>query len=127
MRIERVDDQLQQLIDFSLKFTFRHRSRSPIGKYKTPECRIHPRIWTVEERHGNGAESAPLGWLPLFPPPRNLDGRRAAWKWSRKCSAWMVATLPSPQESGCRRVGGSSTAMRDAQGAIHIKFPGRSE
>src|ERR1035437_6664252 len=71
MRIERVDDQLQQLIDFSLKFTFRHRSRSPIGKYKTPECRIHPRIWTVEERHGNGAESAPLGWLPLFPPPRN--------------------------------------------------------
>src|SRR6266700_2957690 len=35
MRIERVDDQLQQLIHFSLKFTFRHRSRSPIFKYKT--------------------------------------------------------------------------------------------
>jgi hypothetical protein len=24
MRVERVDDQLQQLIDFGLKFTFRH-------------------------------------------------------------------------------------------------------
>jgi hypothetical protein len=26
MRIERVDDQLQQLIDFGLKFAFRHGS-----------------------------------------------------------------------------------------------------
>jgi hypothetical protein len=27
MRIERVDDQLQQLVDFSLKFTFRHKPK----------------------------------------------------------------------------------------------------
>src|ERR1019366_7194634 len=74
MRIERVDDQLQQLIDFSLKFTFRHRSMSPISKYKT---------------------------AGMSNPPTDLNGRCPPRKWRRKCPAWIVATPPStPQKSG---------------------------
>src|ERR1035438_9855965 len=35
MRIERMDDELQQLIDFGLKFTFRHGYLSPIDRKST--------------------------------------------------------------------------------------------